>query len=50
MKIFKVLNLYACLGGNRYKFDEVAKEAGRTIFETALGIIRKQDTTQTELF
>jgi len=25
-------------------------EAGRTIFETALGIIRKQDTTQTELF
>jgi len=25
-------------------------EAGRTIFETALGIIRKKDTTQTELF
>jgi DNA (cytosine-5)-methyltransferase 1 len=25
-------------------------EAGRTIFETALGIIRKQDITQTELF
>ena len=23
MKI-KVLNLYACLGGNRYKWDEVA--------------------------
>jgi DNA (cytosine-5)-methyltransferase 1 len=25
-------------------------EAGRTILETALGIIRKKDTTQTELF
>lgn len=23
----KILNLYACLGGNRYKWDEVAKEA-----------------------
>jgi hypothetical protein len=25
MKKFKVLNLYACLGGNHYKWDEVAK-------------------------
>ncbi len=24
MKKVKVLNLYACLGGNRYKWDEVA--------------------------
>lgn len=24
----KILNLYACLGGNRYKWDEVANEAG----------------------
>jgi DNA (cytosine-5)-methyltransferase 1 len=24
----KVLNLYACLGGNRYKWDEVAEQAG----------------------
>ena len=24
MKNYKVLNLYACLGGNRYKWDEVA--------------------------
>ena len=24
MKIYKILNLYACLGGNRYKWDEVA--------------------------
>lgn len=27
MKKIKVLNLYACLGGNRYKWDEVAKQA-----------------------
>ena len=25
MKKIKILNLYACLGGNRYKWDEVAK-------------------------
>ena len=24
MKKTKILNLYACLGGNRYKWDEVA--------------------------
>jgi DNA (cytosine-5)-methyltransferase 1 len=23
MKKYKILNLYACLGGNRYKWDEV---------------------------
>ena len=28
MEKFKVLNLYCCLGGNRYKWDEVAKEKG----------------------
>ena len=27
MKKIKVLNLYACLGGNRYKWDEVAEQA-----------------------
>lgn len=27
MKNYKVLNLYACLGGNRAKWDEVAKKA-----------------------
>ena len=32
----KVLNLYACLGGNRYKWDEVAKEAGIKIEVTAV--------------
>lgn len=32
----KVLNLYACLGGNRYKWDEVAKEAEIEIEVTAV--------------
>ena len=32
----KILNLYACLGGNRYKWDEVAKEAGIEIELTAV--------------
>jgi DNA (cytosine-5)-methyltransferase 1 len=32
----KVLNLYACLGGNRYKWDEVAKEANIEIEVTAV--------------
>ncbi len=28
MKTYRILNLYACLGGNRLKWDEVAKELG----------------------
>ena len=32
----KVLNLYACLGGNRYKWDEVAEEAGIDLEVTAV--------------
>jgi len=32
----KILNLYACLGGNRFKWDEVAKEAGIKIEVTAV--------------
>jgi len=32
----KILNLYACLGGNRYKWDEVAKAAGIEIEVTAV--------------
>jgi len=32
----KILNLYACLGGNRYKWDEVAKESGIEIKVTAV--------------
>lgn len=35
-KKIKVLNLYACLGGNRYKWNEVAKEAGVEIEVTAV--------------
>ena len=34
--VFKILNLYACLGGNRYKWDEVAKEANIEIEVTAV--------------
>ena len=36
MKTYKILNLYACLGGNRYKWDEVAKEASVKIQVTAV--------------
>jgi DNA (cytosine-5)-methyltransferase 1 len=32
----KVLNLYACLGGNRFKWDSVAKAAGIEIEVTAV--------------
>jgi DNA (cytosine-5)-methyltransferase 1 len=32
----KILNLYACLGGNRYKWDEVAIAAGIEIEVTAV--------------
>ena len=36
MKKYKILNLYACLGGNRYKWDDVAKEAEIEIEVTAV--------------
>ena len=36
MKKYKILNLYACLGGNRYKWDEVAIELGIEIEVTAI--------------
>lgn len=36
MKTVKILNLYACLGGNRYKWDEVAEAAGVKIEVTAI--------------
>lgn len=35
-KSFKVLNLYACLGGNRLLWDEVAEEAGLKLEVTAV--------------
>lgn len=36
MKTIKVLNLYACLGGNRAKWDEVAEEANVKLEVTAV--------------
>jgi len=36
MKTMKILNLYACLGGNRYKWDDVAKDANIKIEVTAV--------------
>ena len=36
MKKFNVLNLYACLGGNRAKWDEVAEEAKIDMHVTAV--------------
>ena len=33
MKKYKILNLYACLGGNRYKWDEVANNIEVTAVE-----------------
>lgn len=36
MSKFKILNLYACLGGNRYKWDEVAEKLGIQIDVTAV--------------
>ena len=36
MSKYKILNLYACLGGNRYKWDEVANELGIKLEITAV--------------
>jgi DNA (cytosine-5)-methyltransferase 1 len=36
MKTIKILNLYACLGGNRYKWDEVAQDANIEIEVTSV--------------
>tara|TARA_B110000977_G_scaffold82300_1_gene109928 strand:+ start:379 stop:1050 length:672 start_codon:yes stop_codon:yes gene_type:complete len=36
MSKYKILNSYACLGGNRYKWDEVAKELGIDLEITAV--------------
>ena len=36
MNTLKVMNLYCCLGGNRYKWDEVAKEANIKLEVTAV--------------
>jgi DNA (cytosine-5)-methyltransferase 1 len=36
MKQYKVLNLYACLGGNRYKWNDVAEQANVDLQVTAV--------------
>jgi DNA (cytosine-5)-methyltransferase 1 len=41
MKTYKILNLYACLGGNRAKWDEAAKQAGIEIEVTAVELDRE---------
>ena len=46
----KILNLYACLGGNRYKWDEVAKEAGIEIEVTAVELDEVAATLYQERF
>ena len=33
MKKYRILNLYACLGGNRYKWDEVLQDANISDYE-----------------
>ena len=35
-KKYKILNLYACLGGNRAKWDEVAENLGLELEVTAV--------------
>ncbi|MDB4062276.1 DNA cytosine methyltransferase [Vicingaceae bacterium] len=46
----KILNLYACLGGNRYKWDEVAKEAGIEIEVTAVELDSEAATLYQDRF
>ena len=36
MTEYRILNLYACLGGNRYKWDDVAKDNNLDIKVTAI--------------
>jgi DNA (cytosine-5)-methyltransferase 1 len=45
-----VLNLYACLGGNRYKWDEVAKEAGIDLKVTAIELDKEAAILYQERF
>jgi len=40
MKAYKILNLYACLGGNRYKWDEVADNLQITAVELDLELAK----------
>lgn len=38
MKTYRILNLYACLGGNRYKWNEIEKQLNIKIEVTAIEI------------
>ncbi len=50
MKKYKVLNLYACLGGNRYKWDEVAKQANIDLEVTAVELDKEAARLYQERF
>ena len=51
LQVFHDIEVKANVGGYRDVLRNLVDyEAGKTIFETALGIIKKQDINQTELF
>ena len=50
MNKYKVLNLYACLGGNRYKWDEVAKQANIDLEVTAVELDKEAARLYQERF
>lgn len=47
---YKILNLYACLGGNRYKWDQVAIDAGVELDITAVELDVEAAKLYTERF
>jgi len=50
MEVYNILNLYACLGGNRCKWDEVAEELGIKIKVTAVELDSELATLYKERF
>ena len=44
MRKYKILNLYACLGGNRAKWDEVAEKLGISHAFTLTDTIVRMET------
>lgn len=50
MNKYKVLNLYACLGGNRYKWDEVVKQANIDLEVTAVELDKEAARLYQERF
>ena len=58
----KILNLYACLGGNRYKWGDKGKQSiqkvarnlvdyedGKIILDTVMGIQQNNNTNQLKI-